>query len=112
MEVTTTKFEEKPYAPRLEEMIGREEYLQEIKSALRDRSVLSYAFYFKGPGGIGKTRLLEEVNKLASDESVKSVGIIDFYHNDMRSVSDLRAKIAEKLDPTNEFFSKYREARN
>jgi len=101
---------EQPFAPRTPSIIGRQEYVEAIRRALADTAGQSYFLYFVGSGGIGKTRLLEEVMVFQQSAiPFLSSRIIDLYHADYHSPDGLRQAIVARLDPGNQFFQRYRE---
>ena len=95
-------------------LIGRADLLNELRAAINDPSGKCYTFYFNGKGGIGKTRLLKEIDVIKSTwkgRPFRSTKIIDLYHAVNHSPSGLRGAIVDGLDPGNEFFHGYRLAR-
>lgn len=95
-------------------MAGRKQYREEIRRAIADEN-RRYAFYFYGEGGIGKTRLLEEVELLRkewSGEKFRSSSIIDFYHDRFHSSIGLFKEIIDTLDPQNQQFQEFRRILN
>src|SRR6185503_13331920 len=101
---------EEPFAPRTSRIIGRHEYVQAIRTAIADRSGRSYVLYFSGVGGVGKTRLLEEVAVLHTTWTgipFRHTSIIDLYHADYHSPGALRQAIINGLDPGNDYFPLY-----
>jgi len=66
--------------------------------------------YLWGPGGIGKTRLLEETEKLVKDRkidrSLRWGGFFDLYHSEFHDVIKVLKEIAKNLDFEREYFSK------
>src|SRR5262245_16924810 len=103
-----------PFAPRTSQLIGRQIYIDSIHAALADTSGRSHVLYFVGHGGIGKTRLLEEVGmfqKTWTDTPFRWTDIIDLYHADYHSPGGLRQAIADGLDPEKQYFQQYRSLR-
>jgi hypothetical protein len=102
-----------PFAPRTSHIIGRAAFIAAIRSAIADSSG-SQIFFFTGPGGIGKTRLLEEVDvilkELDDQQFLQAEKIIDLYHADNHSPGGLRDAIVNGLDPEgkNKSFANYR----
>lgn len=73
--------------------------------------------YLYGPGGIGKTRLLEEVRPLVRKLRTRTKtplrwgGILDLYHTDLHSAIALQDALVAGLDSENRYFLDYRAAR-
>lgn len=98
-----------PFAPRTTKLIGRQQHVQAVLDAIAQKNTC-HVIYFTGVGGIGKTRILEEIDAIA-----KQVGgsflwskIIDLYSAQNHSVGDLQQAIAQGVDPYNEWFGDYR----
>ncbi len=95
-------------------LINRDSELRSIKAILGE-TPHQRILYLSGPGGVGKTRLLEEVENLARkskvDIPIRWTGILDLYHPDMRSVLNLQDVIVQRLDPNDEHFKQYRRNR-
>lgn len=97
-------------------LVGRRAELDAIDAAI-SKGAESRLLYFYGPGGVGKTRLLEEVIDSPTrwtNHDFVCTGIIDFYHSTYHSPDGIRQMIVEKLDPgyaeeTPRYFSEYRE---
>jgi tetratricopeptide (TPR) repeat protein len=103
-----------PFTPRSHGLIGRKHFLDAIHAAIADQTGRSYVFYFVGPGGVGKTRLLEEataVSQAASSIGWRTTGIVDLYHADYHSPEGLRDAVADGLDPEHQYFQRYRTLR-
>lgn len=101
---------DEPVAVRTPSMIGRASLLDAIRAALEHQD--SCALFFSGPGGIGKTRLLEEVDTITlgwQGEPLCHSGIIDLYHARHHSPDGLRQAVAAGLDPDGRHFASYRE---
>ena len=99
------------FAPRTSQIIGRQALLSEIRQAIADEHGESHLIFLVGPGGIGKTRLLEEIArplKQADQRMLFSTAILDLYHGELHSVDALRAAIISGLDPQQRYFSHYR----
>ncbi len=104
-------------ALRTDRMIGRQKQLNQVKAAIKESKKAS-VFFIYGIGGIGKTRLLEEIGDfikkdLKPDEAidVRWSGIIDLYHSDMHSNSRIEERIVANLDPEEFYFSLYQKKR-
>lgn len=73
--------------------------------------------YLYGPGGIGKTRLLEEVRPLVRklrtrpQTPLRWGGILDLYHTDLHSAIALQDALVAGLDPKSQHFHDYRATR-
>lgn len=100
------------FAPRLPNLIGRQKFVHMIRQAIANDSGKSHVFYFVAAGGMGKTRLLEEVGALPGQQnSFLWSGIIDLYHSETHSPGGLRAAIARGFDPGGASFREYWELR-
>lgn len=94
------------------EMVGREREIARLRDYLRARRSRNYV-YWKAGGGLGKTRLLEELLacvRLAGDGYYSS-GIIDLYHTDTHGRSDVEQLIVENVDQDHQQFQHYRARR-
>ncbi len=104
------------FIPPLSSRIGlvdRDRELEAIREAISmvpEPCVL----YFVGPGGVGKTRLLEEVANLQGRVKVPFLwsGIIDLYHSDYHSRIGLQESVIRALDPSGKYFGVYNAARD
>ena len=94
------------------ELIGREAELEHLRDLLHQRGE-SHVLYYYAQGGYGKTRLLEELQTMVADlgETFRTTGIIDLYHTDTHSASDVERAIVEGLDPDRRYFKEYRSKR-
>jgi len=94
------------------ELVGRKTELKHL-SALLDRRGESHFVYYYAQGGYGKTRLLEELQAIVKQRgsTFRATGIIDLYHTDTHSASDIEKAIVEGLDPNKEYFHAYRSKR-
>jgi len=93
-------------------LIGRKEELEWLSRCLAARGERHFVYY-KASGGLGKTRLLEELQKLVATagDGYSSTGIIDLYHTDTHSSSDIERAIVAGLDPQGKYFPNYRRER-
>ena len=99
-----------PLLPRSSRIIGREDFLDAIRNAITDKAGQSCVLYFVGPGGIGKTRLLEEVANIQREFKGKPFlwsGIIDLYHEENHSPDTLKEAIVRGVDPKKRHFQKF-----
>ena len=97
---------------RTTEIIGRRSELRLLKERLYSPKGEDYV-YIWGDGGSGKTRLLEALQRMVKEAGAEFVtsGIIDLYHTDTHSNSDVERLIVEGLDPGGRHFARYRDAR-
>lgn len=99
---------------RRAKFVDRQPELDAIEAVLKEEHDLR-VLYFSGSGGVGKTRLLQEVENLVREirttPPLRWTSIIDLYHSDFHSVSGLRTALLQRLDPNEEHFSQYRDAR-
>jgi tetratricopeptide (TPR) repeat protein len=93
-------------------MVGREEELERLQKFLYARGERHVVYYW-AYGGLGKTRLLEELQRMVKEAGpgFHSTGIIDLYHTDTHSSSDVERAMVDGLDPDQKFFGNYRRAR-
>ncbi len=100
-------------AIRTPEIIGRGRERKAIREAIEDDR--TRILYLRGRGGIGKTRLLEEVSAIAEESANKEDclwgDIIDLYDTANHSGDGLEAAIIRGLDPKEKRFANYRERR-
>lgn len=97
--------------------IGRQEQIDKVKAAIHETE--NYVYFFTAEGGIGKTRLLQEIGQYiktmqTEDENCRVVwsGIIDLYHSDMHSNSRIEQALIQQLDKNNDFFQEYEQKRH
>jgi tetratricopeptide (TPR) repeat protein len=98
------------FTRRTSYIIGRNKHTKAIYQAIADKDRRSYVLYFVGDGGIGKTRLLEEVEVIQKEQTDISFlwsGIIDLYHAGNHSPSGLRQAIIDGLDSQEQHFPRY-----
>ena len=95
------------------DMVGRQEELGELVKYLFAPGSESHFVYYWAEGGLGKTRLLEELVEKVREAGPRfyTTGIIDLYHTDTHSTSDLERTIVQSFDPTEQYFVDYRKAR-
>ncbi len=96
-----------PFAPQTLHAVGRNNELDAIAAALNNPTEQTDILYLVGPGGIGKTRLVEEGAKLAPP-SVRVTPVIDLYHAETHSIAGLERLLVEGLDPQTRHFAVYR----
>ncbi len=103
-----------PKALRTNTLVGREKEKKLIKEAIEAWGSSRFVC-FTGDGGLGKTRLLEQVTLLmgecSPDASCLCSGIMDFYHAEFHLGSGIERAILHTFDPQEKFFSTYREER-
>jgi len=103
------------------ELVGRDEILNIISKTIEEKNEQAQVIYVTAKGGMGKTRLLEEVVKRwgggSGSKSKKKTKLlivshlIDLYHTHMHSEEGLIAEIVEALDVDEKLFVKYAEKR-
>lgn len=99
------------FSGRLPRIIGRREILDSIEAALADHSGQSYVIYLEAPGGMGKTRILEEVGNFQKQSRGGEFlwgDKIDLYHEKYHSPENLQKAIADGLDSDSTQFKKFR----
>lgn len=85
---------------RTDQIVGREKPLEAIYNAIQNEGH-TWLLYFYGPGGIGKTRLLEEVvtkNGSWDGLTFRCTPILDMYHSDYQSSDGIRQGIVAGLE--------------
>ena len=94
-------------------LIGREQELVHLEAFLRAPGSERHFVYYWAYGGLGKTRLLEELQRIVKKAGPRFYfsGIIDLYHTDTHTTSDLERIIVEGLDPQQQYFVDYRQER-
>lgn len=86
------------------DLVNFESEQKGIKAALKLQTT-SRLLYFSGQGGIGKTRLLQEAEKLAAkNHNVRWAGLVDLYHSNLHEIFQVISTIINHLDPAQEYF--------
>ncbi|HIP71126.1 MAG TPA: ATP-binding protein [Anaerolineae bacterium] len=94
---------------RTDQIIGREEPLKAIYNAIQNEGH-TWLLYFYGDGGIGKTRLLEEIvtkNGSWDGLSFRCTPILDMYHSEYQSSDGIRQGIVAGLEEGSDDFRGY-----
>src|SRR6266496_3283006 len=100
------------FSSRTSHIIGREDILRRISKIIANPSVKSHVLYLEGLGGMGKTRLLEEVATIQQQGKGKKFlwsGIIDLYHEENHSPDNLQKAIVRGVDPNSKYFPKFQQ---
>ena len=94
-------------------MVGRKEEIKRLRDCLRARGDRHYIYYW-AQGGLGKTRLLDELQQLVVEAGPGffSTGIIDLYHTDVHSSLDVEKAIVDGLDSERSYFPTWRRERS
>ncbi|NMC34928.1 MAG: hypothetical protein GYA36_21110, partial [Veillonellaceae bacterium] len=101
-------FESLTYPIRLKNIIGRIPENRLVDAAIRDKG--PKAIYFYGEGGVGKTRLLEDViEKHSCEKGIRMSSIIDLYHPDFHDYNNVQLEIAQSIDKETRFFQLYKQ---
>ena len=120
----TTELNAVAYAgARVTRLIGRQDVLEEIETAVRKRTGSTHLFYITARGGTGKTFLAREVLRRcgASEESGKWAAgdllaveqEVDLYHHKTHSPEGFMAAVVEALGEEGKgFFADYYARRN
>lgn len=78
--------------------VGRKQYVEQFRDLLNAPPNSPYILNLHGPGGIGKTKILQKFVEICEDEKIPHTGIIDFYGFEMSSrISAVERKIADAL---------------
>lgn len=105
------------FALKTARIVGRERECDLIRNALTAPDQRARIFYFVAPAGVGKTRLLAEVERMAKQAETDAclVGMFDFFETELHSNSALEKRIVEKakenLQLGDDAFPKYTAAR-
>ncbi len=93
-------------------MVGRSAEIEKLLGYLRARKARHFLYYW-AHGGLGKTRLLEELllRMQGEEPGYHASGIIDLYHTDTHSNSDVERAIVEGVDAERHWFHEYRTKR-
>lgn len=94
-------------------LVGREAELARLNRYLHARGERHFVYYW-ADGGLGKTRLLEELERKVQEAGPRFYfsGIIDLYHTDTHSNSDVEQAIVQGFDPEGHWFPRYRSERS
>jgi len=94
-------------------LIGRNKEIEALRKYMYAPGSGRHYVYFWARGGLGKTRLLEELEQMVKEAGPRFYfsGIIDLYHTDTHSTSALEKIIVEGLDPQEHYFAPYRKER-
>lgn len=101
-----------PGARRTKRLINRKTELNQIRQALLEKILATQVFYITGGGGVGKTRLLEEVltciqrGEWAGDYICPKY-IVDFYHFETHSIEGLCEAVRHALPQRETAFPSY-----
>ena len=95
------------------ELVGRKEILEIIKKSIENKIKKTHVVYITAKGGMGKTRLLEEVVKLWNKQSrsrrkpniLVASRLVDLYHTQNHNLEGLIYEIVEVLGK--KYFKKY-----
>lgn len=95
-------------------LVGRTSEIEVLQKAIEEE-ILTRVLYLYGSGGIGKTRLLEEIQRLISlltnkGNEIVWTGIIDLYHSEFHRTRVLLLEMANRLDPDRVHFSHFFES--
>ncbi len=100
------------YFPVRIKLINRKTEMRMIMEAINSKK--PSAIFFTGEGGIGKTRLLEEIfdqRELLGTRGIRCSDLIDLYHPVNHSPDNVQFHIAQQIDPQNRFFQDYHSKR-
>ena len=100
------------FGTRTPQIVGRAQEVELLRDLLHRPHERHYV-YFWADGGSGKTRLLQELQIMVAKAGAGycTSGIIDLYHTDTHSTSDVERTIVESLDPEERYFTRYRQQR-
>lgn len=92
--------------------VGREEQIEGFEKILKGNSA-QWILHIPGNGGIGKTRLLEQYEKIAREmcgDELATTGLLDFYDTSNQTNIGLLDEISARLkfDPSGDFYKESR----
>lgn len=92
--------------------VGREEQIEGFEKILKGNSA-QWILHIPGNGGIGKTRLLEQYEKVAREmcgDELATTGLLDFYDTSNQTNIGLLDEISARLkfDPSGDFYKESR----
>jgi tetratricopeptide (TPR) repeat protein len=95
------------------DLIGRQEIISRFKEMLANHPRQPKVMFLLAKGGMGKTRLLDKMLRLAAgDSTVRTArGLVDFYHMNTHTPNGLVDALYEVLTPPSEEFHNYKEKR-
>lgn len=101
-----------PFATRTKEIIGRSVEMELVRRWMETPNARRYLAFF-ARGGLGKTRLLEEIVLYVrgAGEIYHACPIIDLHHTETHASSDVESMIIEGLDPNARYFETFRAER-
>lgn len=65
--------------------VGRDKYIDQFRRLLVSPLGSPYILNLRGPGGIGKTKILQQFIGICREEVIPNTGIIDFYDSELNS---------------------------
>src|SRR5438874_8777847 len=93
------------------ELIGREEEVAKIDNLIKKTHIHAVLFLC-GEGGLGKTRLLQEIRKAYANKSeFLTTQIIDFDDRSLHTFEGLEIRIAQELEIAEQVVKEIRELR-
>ena len=95
------------------DLVGRQEAIETFEKLLATPSSSPRVLFFLSKGGLGKTRLLDKLLKLATERTNFRVAknVVDFYHMNTHTSNGLADALYEVLTPPSEDFSDYQKER-
>jgi tetratricopeptide (TPR) repeat protein len=95
------------------DFVNREDELEAIRQALVDEENWGtcWLFFVHGPGGIGKTRLLQEVYAdYHENPRLAMTELLDLFETELRAAENLDRRVAEQVDREHEHFGPYHQS--
>ncbi len=91
--------------------VGREQHIRQFMELLNSKPGSPYILNLRGPGGIGKTKILQKIIEICNEEKISHTGIIDFYGTEINSrITETAHRIVnsiEKSKTEEELFEEY-----